>query len=541
MTSLPKIIAYCRSLKLRNPTVDPTPGAPLHGSEQLGAQLAEGFQAVQHELEAIKTQGNFSGSGQPAAPPNLDGFNVSTGPSGEFQFAITHNAEISRGINYTVNWADNPHFTNSHNINLGDSRNHSELYLPEQTIYSRALAAYPSGLSTPWAYHGSATNPIPVTGGIIGQRAASQGSGTGAPGDGGGPGPVPARTATCGYPWKAQRAQGGVGFPQAGITPAGAAAFAPAPSGGGGGAVVSALIIVDVYANWTSAKNPPANYPVGTLFVISDRNNLTYQVQTVSSASTWVYYEGTYSVTQSTISSIKGYNATSLGVNDTGLQIRVTDYEHVLAWSGSAWTWGAGESGSGYFSDFAVAPNGSGWHACDGSSGIKYLKADGTTGTVTLPNTASTPAYRKSAGSYSATISSAATPTVTIGSITPSGTISAPTLTMNSYTPAGSVTGAVGTPIFTGTPAALTTNLFTPVALATAALTSLGGSTSSYTPSGSVSTPAFVGSFSGAPATLTGTVSAPTLTGTPVTPTGTISLAGGDPVANYQAITYFRQ
>jgi hypothetical protein len=295
-----------------------------------------------------------------------------------------------------------------------------------------------------------------------------------------------------------------------------------------------ATVLFDTRAN-RIANYPPANYVPGTILFETD-STLFYIIQIVSSVNKWVWCSGEYARTQAQLAAL----AATLTTTDTGLLVNVTDYAHILQWSGSAWTWGPGESGSGYFQDFAIAPTGSGWHACDGSTGIKYLKADGTTGTITVPNTASTPAYRKSASTYSATISSAATPTVTIGAITPGGTISAPTLTMNSYTPAGSVTGAVGTPTFTGTPAALTTNLFTPAALATPALTSLAGSTSSYTPSGSISTPPFVGSFSGTPATLTGTVSAPTFTGNSVTPTGTISLAAGDPVANYQAITYFR-
>ena len=147
----------------------------------------------------------------------------------------------------------------------------------------------------------------------------------------------------------------------------------------------------------------------------------------------------------------------------------VTDYNHTLQWTGAGWQWGPGDGGSGMFAPFAVAPTGNGWHACNGAS-VNYLKADGTLGSVTLPNTASTPAYIKCTSAYSATITGAgsssftgtpATLTGTVSSIAQTGTAGvdvtpagvtlvaveahthpAPTLTMNSYTPAGTVSSS---------------------------------------------------------------------------------------------------
>lgn len=100
----------------------------------------------------------------------------------------------------------------------------------------------------------------------------------------------------------------------------------------------------------------------------------------------------------------------SLGNADMGLLVDVTDFGHILRWTGSAWTWGPGEGGSGFFVGFAVAPTGSGWHVCDGSV-VSYLKADGTTGTVTLPNTAGSAAYQRNAAAYAAAITAAVAPT----------------------------------------------------------------------------------------------------------------------------------
>lgn len=249
-----------------------------------------------------------------------------------------------------------------------------------------------------------------------------------------------------------------------------------------------ALVLFDAYANWTVTNYNPASYAPGTIFVITDRN-VAYRVQVVSGSNAWVYWTGFDSVTQSQISGLKGFNGGALGANDTDLLIRVTDYEHVLQWSGSAWNWGPGDSGSGYFSDFAVAPTGNGWHLCDGSSGVGYLQHDGTLGTLTLPNTDSTPAYRKGTNGYSNSIAAAGTPTVT-----PTGTVSTPTILSN----------------FTGNALSDTT-----------VQSGTGASVAApQTPTGNVSSSSTTPTFTGA--------------------TDNVTL-NGDPVANYSAITYFRQ
>ena len=70
-----------------------------------------------------------------------------------------------------------------------------------------------------------------------------------------------------------------------------------------------------------------------------------------------------------------------------GTLVEVTDYAHILRWTGAAYQWGPGEAGSGMMVAVAVAPTGAGWHSCDGTN-VAYLKGDGTTGTVTLPTNA---------------------------------------------------------------------------------------------------------------------------------------------------------
>lgn len=204
-----------------------------------GPRLYEAFQAVQQQTTRIEAQGNLNATGEPPIPPPPDALNVTNGPSGEFQIAITHNGEFNRGTSFHVQWDTSPHFTNPHNIDLGASRNDSSLYLPGQVVHFRASAASPNGANSAWTYHGTQNQPTPVIGGVRGVRAPGMGSGTGAPGDQvGGPGPIQSRNAQSGYDWRAQQRTPGAGFgASAQGSPAGVSAFAGTGSGGGGGAV----------------------------------------------------------------------------------------------------------------------------------------------------------------------------------------------------------------------------------------------------------------------------------------------------------------
>jgi hypothetical protein len=175
----------------------------------IGARLYEAFKAVQDQTTNIEQQTNTAAQQQPTSPPPINKIHVSTGPGGEFQIAITDNGQISRGINYFAEHDSSPNFTNPHVVDMGQSRNAS-LYLGNQTLHWRGYSSYASSLPSVPAYHGSQSQPIPVTGGVPGIRSQSQGSGTGAPGQGlQGPGPVPTRSANSGFNWTAQgNAQG---------------------------------------------------------------------------------------------------------------------------------------------------------------------------------------------------------------------------------------------------------------------------------------------------------------------------------------------
>ena len=104
---------------------------------------------------------------------------------------------------------------------------------------------------------------------------------------------------------------------------------------------------------------------------------------------------------------------TDLGENDAGfLFFENAAYYHQLQRTASAWQRGPEDlEHSDTFHEFGGAPPDGGWQTCDGST-VNYLKYDGTTGSRTLPNLNSTTAYAKGGNSYSSTITAAAIPTI---------------------------------------------------------------------------------------------------------------------------------
>lgn len=120
---------------------------------------------------------------------------------------------------------------------------------------------------------------------------------------------------------------------------------------------------------------PAANYANGTLFFESDRKVLYIAVN-----GSWFYFSGVMQATQATL-------PTDLLTEDTNFLVNVTDYAHLLEWTGTAWTWGPAELGSGFIMTFLNAPNPTtGWQLCDGSANIPQLNADGTLQFVTVPS-----------------------------------------------------------------------------------------------------------------------------------------------------------
>jgi len=155
---------------------------------------------------------------------------------------------------------------------------------------------------------------------------------------------------------------------------------------------------------------PPANYPLGTLFIETDRT-VFYIVKLVSAANAWVYLSGEFSDVQANLPA-------DLGTNDKGFSANVTDYVHKLVWSGTNWGWANGDCQSNWMALFEADPSPTtGWHLYDGTANVPYLKSDGTIGLATLKDLTSAPnlaAYLK-AGSPNGGPNAAVAPTITGG------------------------------------------------------------------------------------------------------------------------------
>ncbi len=158
---------------------------------------------------------------------------------------------------------------------------------------------------------------------------------------------------------------------------------------------------------------------IGSLYIETDRGNVMYQSQLVSGVASWRYISGRYPRTQSQLAAL----AATLGAEDTGFLVFVSDFAHELEWTGTAWQWGPNDSrdaGLGAF--FYSAPVGLvGWKAIDGtgddgsaigaSHPVKILKPDGTTDSITTMLALS--GYMK-AGTFTGGVGLASAPIVTI-------------------------------------------------------------------------------------------------------------------------------
>lgn len=209
--------------------------------------------------------------------------------------------------------------------------------------------------------------------------------------------------------------------------------------------LVSLPAIQDTRAN--RVKYDAGAY-LGWLYYETD-TTLWYLAALVANVPTWVYSSGTWAVTQANI-------PVGLGTADTGLLVNVTDFGHVLQWGGAAWGWGPGENGSGYMMLFEVDPTGAGWHLYDGTNNVAYLKADGTTATVNLPDLTSVAANAAFlvGGSPNGGPNAAVAPVFTGNALTPAGTISNDTDAGGTSAAAAGNTYALKphTHTFTGTP-----------------------------------------------------------------------------------------
>lgn len=106
--------------------------------------------------------------------------------------------------------------------------------------------------------------------------------------------------------------------------------------------------------------------------------------------------------------------AINLVAADVGTLYFVTDFNHFVRWSGTAWTFMDG--GNRFFADHETAP-GVGWGLCDGSTyNVLTVGATLTTSSFVTPNLSGSPAYKKSGAAYAGiTAASGSTGTGTSG------------------------------------------------------------------------------------------------------------------------------
>lgn len=132
-----------------------------------------------------------------------------------------------------------------------------------------------------------------------------------------------------------------------------------------------------------------------------------------------------------------------LGAGQAGTLIVVTDYCHLMVWTGSAFLFVDGGSnyyavddvGSPSWGSGSAPPAGCvGWVAVDGST-VKYLKPDGTLGTKTLPNVAGGSHFLElgsGSGTFASETAGTVTGTITGGSVTVAGNVTLPSFSLSS-------------------------------------------------------------------------------------------------------------
>lgn len=159
-----------------------------------GKYLYSAFQSIQRQLTNAGTQTNASlGATQAPPPPQINALNVIASGGVAHVQIIDNNESLFRGIQYHVQYATDPGFSNPVNCHLGPSR---DIRIPvgTQPLYYRAFSDYPTSPHSAPVYHGGVSpSAVAATGADAPAIPAGQGSGTGTPGQISGFGPIPWR------------------------------------------------------------------------------------------------------------------------------------------------------------------------------------------------------------------------------------------------------------------------------------------------------------------------------------------------------------
>lgn len=152
------------------------------------------------------------------------------------------------------------------------------------------------------------------------------------------------------------------------------------------------------------ASYPASSYSNGVLFFETDRKAMY-----VVSGGTWVWANGTMYAARASA-------PTDLGSDDNGFLLFVSDFAHLVRWTGTAWEFADGDV-PGRVEGFAVNP-GTGWVLCDGTAST-YLTVGATlTATSITPPDLTAGAYPKFGAAYAGSVVAATAPTASVSGST---------------------------------------------------------------------------------------------------------------------------
>lgn len=162
-----------------------------------------------------------------------------------------------------------------------------------------------------------------------------------------------------------------------------------------------AAYLEDLYVNWTLLLYPPANYTLGTQFLILDWN-VVYTIQIVAGVRKWVWHSGTYEAAYSSLPTT-GFNGAALNANDKGLRFYDnTTYFRQWEWATVNWVYAPGELPGGDTSPAIMMLAGNvtppGWALCSVGS-INITTSHAALVSFTVPPFASGGYYPKG-GAY---------------------------------------------------------------------------------------------------------------------------------------------
>lgn len=152
----------------------------------------------------------------------------------------------------------------------------------------------------------------------------------------------------------------------------------------------------------------------------------------------WAWQRGEFYRNQNAITTLQNTFAANNanGGNDVGVRLNVTDFAGQLQWTATTannnttfnWAWGPDDCRMHGFGPIPSEVDPSpitGWQLYDGSNNVTYLKSDGTTGNVNLPNLVPSVAFLAFGNNSSNNnVNAAVTPVFTGNNFTPAGNVS---------------------------------------------------------------------------------------------------------------------